>query len=465
MEEKVLLRIKGAVQARRYLGNLVRVRLGKEGQGTLKAHMVRGTVGTFALKVLNTVLAFGTSLLLARLLGAREYGVYAYAISWASLLSVPAVMGLNTLLVREVARYKALEDWGALRGILRWSDRVVLLTSIGIAVTFALIVWFLQGKFPPDARTALWIAMALVPLLSFLFLRQGGLQGLGYVIEAQIPQLFLLPATFLVWTVGIYFAFGLSGSAAVGLRLIAGLVAVLTAFFLLRKRMPEPVTEATPLYRQREWFRSALPLLFVGTAGIMNQRISTIMVGAMLGPEATGVFDIALKGTVLVSSALMAVNMPLAPAVAELYAAGEKERLQRLVTKSARVALLGSLPVALGMVLFGRWVLLIFGREFTGGSVVLAILSAGQVVKVGMGPAALLLNMTGHERHTARAVGLTALLNAGLNFAFIPHWGVNGAAAASAISLATWNTLLAWWGYKRLGMYSTILGSRRRRAT
>lgn len=40
--------------------------LGKEGQGGLKAHMVRGTVGIFALKVGNIALAFGTRLLLAR---------------------------------------------------------------------------------------------------------------------------------------------------------------------------------------------------------------------------------------------------------------------------------------------------------------------------------------------------------------------------------------------------------------
>ena len=39
--------MKGVVQARRYIGDLVRILLGKEGQGTLKAHMVRGTVGTF----------------------------------------------------------------------------------------------------------------------------------------------------------------------------------------------------------------------------------------------------------------------------------------------------------------------------------------------------------------------------------------------------------------------------------
>jgi len=436
---------------------IVSILLNRKDTSTLKAHMVRGTVGTFVLKVLNTVLAFGMSLLLARLLGAKEYGIYVYAISWASLLSVPAVMGLNTLLVREVAKYKALEDWGALRGIFRWSDSVVLLTSIGIASASALIVWFLQGKFSPEVRLALWIAMALVPLLSFLLLRQGGLQGLGHVVEAQVPQLFLLPATFLVLTVGVYFAFGLSGSVAVGLRLVAGLVAVITALFLLRKYLPEPVTGVPPRYRRREWFRSGLPLLFVGAAWIINQRISTVMVGTMLGPEVAGIFDVALKGAALINFTLLAVNIPLAPAVAELYARGEKERLQRLVTKSARVALLGSLPVALGIILFGREVLSIFGKDFVGGSSVLTILSVGQLVNVGMGSVALLLNMTGYEIDTAKGLVVSAGANALFNIILIPLWGMEGGAIATAASLIIWNMILLMWVHKRLGLEPTAL--------
>jgi O-antigen/teichoic acid export membrane protein len=439
--------------------------LGKKGQGTLRAHMVWGTVGTFSLKILNTAFAFGTSVLLARLLGAKEYGVYAYAISWASLLSVPAVMGLNTLLVREVARYKTLEDWGSLRGILRWSDRVVLVTSTGLAALFALIVWALRGKFDPEVRMALWITMALVPLLSFLLLRQGGLQGLGYVVEAQVPQFLILPGFFLVLVCGVYFTVSLSGTSAVGLRVVSGLIATLTALFFLRRHLPEPVTDVSPLYHQREWLKSALPLLFVGAAGIINQRISTVMVGSMLGAEAAGVFDVSMRGAALVSFILMAVNMPLAPAVAELYARGEKERLQRLITKSARVALFGSLPIALGMILFGRWVLLIFGKDFTSGSTALAILSVGQLVNVGMGSVGLLLNMTGHERDTAKGVGIAALANIILNVALIPLWNVNGAAAASAISLAMWNVLLAWQVYKKIGIFSTAFGCPLRRTT
>ena len=75
---------------------------------------------TFAFKVVSIVLAFGTSLLLVRLLGAKEYGVYTYAVFWASLLSVPAVIGLDTLFVREVAQYKeeswSLTTWNLIEG-------------------------------------------------------------------------------------------------------------------------------------------------------------------------------------------------------------------------------------------------------------------------------------------------------------------------------------------------------------
>jgi len=431
--------------------------LNRKDTGTIKAHMVRGTVGTFALKVVTTLLAFGTSLLLARLLGAKEYGVYAYAISWAQLLAIPAVMGLNTLLVREVAKYKALEDWGSLRGILHWSDRVVLLTSIGIAAAFSLIVWLLQGKFAPEVRIALWIAMGLVPLLSFLLLRQGGLQGLGHVVEAQVPQFFLLPATFLVLTVGVYFAFGLSGSVAVGLRLIAGLIAAITVLFLLRKYLPEPVAGAPPLYRQREWLKSTLPLLFVGTAGIINQQVSTVIVGSMLGPKTAGIFDVAGKGAGLVSFALVAINMPLAPAVAGLYAQGKKEVLQRLVTKSARVALLGALVIALGLTLFSRWVLSFFGRAFVDGSPVLRILSLGWLIDVGMGPVGLLLNMTGYEKETAKCVAIALTINVALSVLLTSLLQSEGAAIAYTTSTAICNILLHILVYKKLDIIASPL--------
>jgi len=162
-----------------------------------------------------------------------------------------------------------------------------------------------------------------------------------------------------------------------------------------------------------------------------------------------GIFDVAWKGSTIIGIILMAVNMPLAPAVASLYSRGERERLQQLVTKSARIALLGALPIAIALVIFGRWFLMVFGGEFLEGSNALIILSVGQLVNAGAGSVALLLNMTGHEQDTARGIGFAVLVNCVLSVVLIPLWGINGAAMSYAFSLATWNILLAVCVYKR----------------
>lgn len=426
--------------------------------GDLHDHMVRGTMGIFVLKILNVVLVFGTTLLLARLLGAKDYGIYAYAVSWASLLSVPGVMGLDTLLVREVARYKTLRNWASLRGILGWSARLVLFSSCGFALSFALGVWFFQGRFESEVRISLWIATALVPLLSFLLLRQGAIWGLGDVVKAQIPQMIVLPSAFLIGAGVLHFTLDLSAASVVGMRAVAVLISVALAFFFLTKNLPQGIQTVSPAYHQRIWLKSALPLLFVGAAGIINLRISTVVVGSLRGAEAAGIFDVAVRGASLVGFVLMAVTIPLAPIIAGLYAKEDMERLQWVVTKSARVALLGSLPIGLGLIFWGRWFLMIFGMKFVKGSTALAILGMGQVVNAGLGSVVTLFNMTGYERDAAEGAGIGVLINVILSALFVTLWGINGAAVATVASFIIWKSLLVMWAYKKMGIQPTVVG-------
>src|SRR5688500_8840376 len=84
--------------------------------GTLKRRLVGGAVGAFGLKIANTALILCTSALLARLLGAESYGMYALAIACVTLLEVPAQLGLPTLLIRWTAACAATADWPRLRG-------------------------------------------------------------------------------------------------------------------------------------------------------------------------------------------------------------------------------------------------------------------------------------------------------------------------------------------------------------
>jgi O-antigen/teichoic acid export membrane protein len=162
----------------------------------------------------------------------------------------------------------------------------------------------------------------------------------------------------------------------------------------------------------------------------------------------------------LVAFGLQAVNMVVAPHFARLHARGDDAALQQLVTVSARVIFFFTLPTATVFIVFGdELVRLIFGPEFNSGYLTLIILLIGQLMNASMGSVGLLLSMTGHERETARGVAVAAVSNLILNLSLIPNYGMEGAALASALSVAIWNVLLWRAARRRLGINSLAFGS------
>lgn len=103
-----------------------------------------------------------------------------------------------------------------------------------------------------------------------------------------------------------------------------------------------------------------------------------------------------------------------------------------------------SLPVALGLIVFGKPILAtVFGPEYAAGALALAILCVGQLLNAGFGSVGNILNMTGHERDTVLGVAIGAISNVALNLLLIPPLGIDGAAIAIAMSLLIWNSWLA----------------------
>jgi len=97
-------------------------------------------------------------------------------------------------------------------------------------------------------------------------------------------------------------------------------------------------------------------------------------------------------------------------------------------------------------VLFLFWgeqvITLVFGHEFVGAALPLAIISVGQLMNAGFGSVGLVLGMTGYEREITKGVAVATLTNVVLNMLLIPKYGINGAAFATAVTLFAWNVLL-----------------------
>lgn len=426
-----------------------------------RAYLVTSATGTFALRVCSTLVLLITGILLARLLGAAGYGAYANARAWLRLLGVIATLGFPGLLIRETAIYRAEGSWGLFRGLLRFSNLVAVVSSLILMAGGAFVGWFLLSSGDQSTMLyTLWIALLALPCVAIIQLQEATICGYGRVILGQLPGNLFRPTLFLVivGTAYLFFKSELTAPMVMFFQVIAvGLILLLSTYWLFNVISKDAFASPTQ-YKRGAWFSAALPLLLVTGMYVVTGRSGLVMLAAIKGAEEAGIYRAALSGAELILFPMFAVSKPFQPLVAALYVKGEKNRLQRIVTKWTRVAFVISIPLALVFMGWGDQFLRVFGAEFAQGHLALSILSVGRIICIGTGMVALLLNMSGHERESAICFGAGALLNIVLGVLLIPGWGIVGAAVAESCSMVFLSVFLVFRVCKRLGIHATVLG-------
>lgn len=416
---------------------------------TERGRLIRSAGATAALKVGATLLAFGASLLYARVLGPHDYGLYAYVVAWVAVLTIPAGLGLPAYLVREGAKAPH-----SLHFLCRWGDKRVLISGMVIAVLMAC------GVFLPSAAGARWLFViaAPLPLLNSLGdVRRSLLQARGWIARSQWPVVILGPMTMLaalaiLWT----WQGALHPVEVMAAMTGAGILPLLVNE--LQRRQVTCKTEAGEVASVR--LGAALPFVWLGGLYLLNNRTDLILLGTLNGAHDAGVYSIAARAAELVTFLVAASNMVIAPRIASLHQKGQRTSLQRLVTAATRRTLALSAPMAIVLIAAARPIITyLYGPDYAEGAAALKILAGAQVLCVAIGPTGMLMNMTGQEKLAAVSAGLAAVVNITLNLALIPAYGIIGASIATALSLTAWNILLWYWIARRLALNPTVLGT------
>ncbi|MGL5943949.1 MAG: flippase [Waterburya sp.] len=425
-----------------------------EDNQSLKNKLLKGAAGSFGLKIASSGLAFVMSILLARFLGTVGLGTYSYATTWANLLGIPATLGTDQLIIREIAVYRSKYEWKLMGGLLRWANLIVLASSIAFAIIAGIIVWNLKINSEPEIVWAVIFAMITIPIISLRSLRLGAMKGLHRIVLGQIPDSLFAPVIIIVLTSGCYWLF--SDDFNVFWVLIIKIIATLITFFIgstwLWRSLPAPIKQIKPEYKSKQWLFNALPFMFLGTVQLINSRIDIIMLGEIKDVRSVGIYTVILGITELTVFIHHAANSVLGPTIATLYSEGKLKQLEKIISKSILLVFSISLLIGITMIVSGKYLLLIFGSEFIPGYMAMNILIVGQMFNALTGPVGLLLNMTGHQNYTAIAVAFSAVLNIILNFILIPQWGINGAAVATAISLFVINIINIIFVHKTLNI-------------
>jgi O-antigen/teichoic acid export membrane protein len=442
----------------RQLSNALRNLLHRAGGGGVGAVLARGAGAFLAVHVLGIGIGFGVQVLLARVLGVEAYGVYVYAFSWMAFLLLLCRFGLGTSSLRFVSALRGAEDWGQLRGFLRFSWQVTLGGSLVVGIVTAAVVAGLAPRLSEPLVSAFWVVCLTLPFHALLQVWASSIRALKRVVASQVPSVIAQPLLLVLGiaavlasgrTLAAHDALALSGAAAACALVASGLI--------LRSALPGAVRAATPETRSREWLAVAAPLLTINLLNLTIQRADVLVVGSLLGPADAGLYAPARRVATIIGFGLVAVNAWAAPMIADLHNRGETRRLQGLVRRAAQIVFAATLPLTAGVLLLGRQILSAFGPEFPAAYPALAILAVGQLVNALAGPVGFLMTMTGHERTAVRILGVNAVLNLLLLVVLTPRFGLAGAAAASAAVNVTWNVAMAITVWRRLGLRATIV--------
>ncbi len=427
--------------------------------------LLRAASGSFGLNVANTAATVITTVVLARLMDLTAFGTYSWVVATVYLLSVPAIIGLDRLLVRDVAVFMSRGDHARVRGMLRRAFQVTIVTSSAICAL--VVAWAAFVAAPGNqAAAALSIGVLALPALTLAWIAQSALMGMHRVVMGQSAELMLRPLLLLalVLIAALLFNGVISAPVAASLFAVSAFISAAFALTMLYRRLGASVEAEPAVFETRIWLGAAFGLVLLSGAQFANSQVGTVLLGVLDHADSAGLYAVAQRGAMLVAFPLLALNAGLAPTAARLWERAEGAELQHLATFGARVALLVSLPIALAFIVLGEPLLrLVFGAAFTPAATALTILSVGQLINAATGAVATLLMMTGQQDRASIGVAAGLLTNICLGVLLIPGSGPTGAAIAAATGIVTANLIHVIVARSTVGIDATVLGLRPRR--
>lgn len=385
---------------------------------------------------------FAIVFLLARTLGAEQYGLYNLAISAATVIGSFSSLGLDTAMIRYIAIQSRKHDEAGLWGTLQIGVFVTAFTGIlaGIALYFLAEPVAINIFHEPQLTELLRLFGVIVPFLSLsnvLADAARGFKRMDYAALAENGVQF----TVRMILIGILAFIRLDVFVASVVFGISDLASTLLLIYFLHKEFSfkRPLRQAR--YDSREIFTFSMTFWISGILTKFRKNIDTFLLGALSTVANVGIFTVATRINLVGHVAYVSLIASVKPILAELFDQKNLDQLGKLYITATRWTFMANLPLFLIMVLYPETLLSVFGTSFTGGATALALLAWGELVNAGTGICGSIVDMTGYNKMKLANSVIWVLLIVGLNVFLIPRYAVVGAAAAVCIGIILINLL------------------------
>ncbi len=412
---------------------------GEDGHGQSR----RGAILAFTIRIASAAIAFFSQVLLARWIGALEYGIFTYVWVWINIIGTLCAAGFATSVVRFVPEYQEAGNHNLVRGFLRtgrlFSSGMGLLATLGGLI----VLYVLDDVISDYYRVAAAVALVALPAFALTDFQDGVGRSQGWIDLALVPPYIIRP--FLLFTfIGGAVAVGWSKNAetAVYAAIAATWATAVLQYWMQKKRMREAVPAGPREYKFGFWLKVSLPVIAIESFALLLTNMDILLLDLFVTPDQIAIYFAAARTIALIAFVHFSVTAAVTPKFTTLYAKGDMVGLRKFLKQTRKWTFLPSLFGGIVLLILGKPILWLFGPEFTAGYPVMFALVIGFLARSFVGPLQGLMIATGRQNTAALAMGSVVLVNIAFNLVLIPKFGLVGAAAATAIAFSVESILL-----------------------
>lgn len=409
----------------------------------------------FFAKFLAAALSFVATLAFARIIGAEVLGIYALILTimkWGSFSSDLGIGGATTKRISEAEEPGAYLTAGIL-SILT----IGLVVSLGMFLAGPLIEAYVSNF---NQYIDISIAWFLVVLLFIRLFYKFPLKVLNGERKVHITAL-LKPikqgSQSLIQIALIVFGYSLLGML-VGYA-VGGIIIGLLALYFVSTR---------PVWPKARHFKTLFDYGKYAWFGMLKSRIfndiDVLILGVFVSPAAIGVYTVAWSLSKFLELFSNSISSTLFPEISYSSTQDSMEVVRGYVEDSLTYTGLIVIPGFVGGLILSEELMLIYGTEFVNGAVVLWILIFAILIYSYQKQFVNALNGIDRPDLSFRVNIVFAILNTGLNLVLIPEYGIEGAAIASAVSVA-FALIFAYYHLNKLVEFSLPFGEIARQTT
>jgi O-antigen/teichoic acid export membrane protein len=429
-----------------------------KGDGSDRHAAGRMAVSTFAVRIAGAALAYLSQIVLARLLGAHDYGLYSVAWTFVIILGVMACGGFSTSASRFIPQYQQNGDMARLRGFLRTSRQMAFLLGGAAAVTGIGCVALFRSFLDPSYFQPLTVVLLALPFFAFGLVQDGIARSYDWSSLAMLPTYIWRPLAILFLLVcAVLAGFQPDALTAAVVAVVATVMVALYQFLHLRRRLSPCVPRGPRQTEFGSWLAVSMPMLMVDGFLQLITSADVIMVSFFQHPDEVAVYFAASKTLALVHFVYFAVRAASAHRISSFTHNEDLSGLAGYMRQATLWTFCPSVAAGAGLLLIAPLLLALFGSDFESGYELIALLMIGVLARASVGPADALLTMTGHQKTCAGIYAGTFFLNVILNLILIPLLGLAGAAIATSIAILFEATALAVVAKRKLNITTFVL--------